>query len=878
MDQEYLQNMMGSPYVNEGAFGQLKAKAAQAMGAAGTMAGHQIQNPNETKLRSLWDGFLSSLKKAMKDWESQVAPMFDEQVPLNEKQQQVKDSMDELARLLSSVGPQKIGTASDDFTAPGVRTQRRNPNTFVKGSVYNRSTTSPKSSKLTELIDEGFWDAAKRDVGLNKSLGSNDPSTILDSYKNHILSLFRNFMKDAVKSTKMTAQQIYSMLAKMQPAQQGWQAAGNMQKVVQQLTTLQSIGDIKGVGAPPQIPGAGTPPAISQQSPKTVHPSPAPTQKPPAVPVSQPVGQAPSGITTPPAGGSSGGVAGGSGEIPPQDLPFIILKAIKIAIDTVQSDAGHAGKYFSVSELPKDFGGPSLTKEIVAGPKPKSGNTGEEDAEETPEVPGEFLYNFHSKYRKTPQASFSIQMKPVHESPKIEGTPYEVEVFWQNESHKNKIWAVAENQGKKSKPILLMQFFDNEVNSKSGATTPGDVNFFSIEKVLQAATPNANPLDPDPKNRGLLSSATNETKAEIKKLEPLFLRALMATTGRKVMEWKAKSKKVFPITYNEKGDVTYTDKNGNPKELKKAEINDLLNNSDYVTSEKWTETLDHYDYFNGPNASMKPKDPSESPAFQEVVTKMMQAGADEPTAKKLVATAWMTITQDKPKDKITAEELIFLASGKGKIYFDFEMAKYTELDAALKALIGPLGFKEKEILPPLQKAWKILKTSQEPEAITAEELVKLVQKKSPTTAPAPASTPPVAPATSTTPSKPAGQPAPASSVSTTASGPQPSGEPIAPVSTDQPTPDQGKQPSQPAKSTKKSVTQPIEIWKGENGQMQWKNKAGKIGGLTSKGVSKFKNDPGFQQALKTAKEKGFKSPYTDLKERVINPFQRDNFL
>jgi hypothetical protein len=909
MDHEYLQNMMGSPYVNEGAFGQLKAKAAQAMGAAGTMAGHQIQSPNETKLHSLWEGFMTSLKKAMKDWAGQVAPMFDEQVPLNEKQQQVKESLDALARLLSSVGPQKVGEFPRGDHDPKVRNQRDNPETYVKGSAYNRSTTSPPKkpkgfevgpmhgfnglggynpktpTKLTELIDEGFWDAAKRDVGLNKSLGSNDPSTILDSYKNHVLSLFTGFMKDAVKMTKMTAQQVYSVLAKMQPAQQGWQAAGNMQKVVQQLKTLQSIGDIKGAGAPPvmnpQAAAGAVPPVI---------PTAQPPQQPPAAAAAQPAGQTPSNGTTPPSGGGAG-VAGGSGEVSPKDLPVIILKAMKIIIDAVKSDIGHSGKYFDVSELPKDFGGPSLTKETVAPPKPKGGNTGNEP-EDTPEVPGEFLYNFHSAHRKTPAASFSIQVKPVHEKPEIEGTPYKVEVFWQNESHKNKIWCIAENQGKKSKPILIMQFFDNEVSSESGATTQGDTNFFSIEKILNAATPNA-----DPNTQGALSQADGNVKAQIKQLENPLLRALMATTGRKTMEWKVKSKKVFPLTYDAAGNVTYTDAEGVKKTISKEAVKDLLNNKDYATSETWKESLDHYDYFKY-HEGTKPPDISDFPAFQESVTKMMQNGISEPEANKLVATAWMSLTKEKPKDKITGDELYDVAMGtkssaNPKAQFQEEMQKYPALKDAFLAL-KTLNWASKDIPIPLEAAWKTLKATKVPDTITREELITLVLKKGPATPATPPAAAPAAPA-KTPPSKPAGQPAPTSPVSAPVSGPAPTTDPTAPVSTDKPEPDKGQQPTGQGKVTspekgqgqepkqpnqqKKAAEQPIEIWKGENGQMQWKNKAGKIGGLSSKTIAKLtQEDPKFLQALKTAKEKGFKSPYTDLKERVINPFQRDNFL
>src|SRR5271169_615658 len=106
MDYEYLQNMMGSPYVQEGAFSRLKAKGAQAMGALGTMAGEPIQNPTETKVRSLWEGFMSSLKKVMKDWEGVSDNSFDKQVSLDDRQQQVKYDLDGLAKLLKPVGPQ----------------------------------------------------------------------------------------------------------------------------------------------------------------------------------------------------------------------------------------------------------------------------------------------------------------------------------------------------------------------------------------------------------------------------------------------------------------------------------------------------------------------------------------------------------------------------------------------------------------------------------------------------------------------------------------------------------------------------------------------------------------------------------------------------
>lgn len=864
MDHEYLQNVMGSPYVNEGGFDQLKAKAAQAMGAVGTMAGQPIQNPTETKLHSLWEGFMSSLKKVMADWKGVSDNSFDAKVQLDDKQQQVKEALDTLERFLSSAGPQKIGTFPQGEHDPRVRNQRDNPNTYVKGSAYNRSTTSPKKAqpfqtpphdfgtyntptKLTEILGEGFWN---RDVKLNKSLGSNDPSTILDSYKNHVLGIFKNFMKDARKMTGMTVQQIYGLLAKMQPAQSGWQAAGNMQKVVEQLKTLQSIGDIKGQGAPPVMnpqAAAGAVPPVIQQPPQQ-QPPPIPQQPP-----QQPQQQAPQQPTAPqaPSGNAQGdsGIQGGDGSVPPDQLPFVVLKAMKIVIDAVKSDKQHVGTFFSGGELPKDYGGatlygkvggpsaPSTTTETVSGPKPKGGTAGEEDFPEAPEkeVPGQFLYNFHSKHRKTPASSFSIQVKPVTEDPVIKELPGQptVEVWWQNENHKNRIFAVVVTQGKKSKPIPIMLFHDNEVSSKGGATTPNDPNFFTAEKVLQASNPNAD---------SPIAKASEQVKAQIKQLEPNLLRALMAVTGRKAMEFVPKSTKIFRMKYDEQGDVTTKDETFTKDQVKLI-LNPVTNDAKAVkAAEAWKETLDAYGYF-------------------DMFPDMKPSG-------------------DKPSDEganVYQDAIKMLMS---------DFYQMDEKDATLKVQSAVVKFKEVGITLKDISTDELAKA-----AFTGKIPEKFMKPKEP--APAPAEEPETT--SGATVSKPAGQPPPEAEpptpVSGAAGGSPPSTPVTAPVSNDKPETDKGKEPAQQqqqspeANPEEKPEANPKghekKFWLDADGDLKFTGKAGaEIPMSKAQALAMAKKYPKVKAALDASKidlSKLKESRY-ELDEKAVNPFQVANLL
>lgn len=943
MDHEYLQNVMGSPYVNEGAFDRLKAKGAQAMGALGAMAGYQIQSPAETKLRSLWEGFMSSLKKIMKDWEGQVSPMFDQKVPLTtEKQRQVKDALDALARTLAPVGPQKIGTAPDDFADPGVRTQRRNPDTFVKGSAYNRSTTSP--TKLSELVDEGFWDAAKRDMGLNKALGSNDPSKILDAYKNQVLSAFQSFMKDAVKMTKMTAQQIYGLLSKMQPAKGGWQAAGNMQKVVEHLKSLQAMGDITGKGEPPEMhppaaPGEQPPviqkptaqpppipkpaeqpvppviPKPAEQPVPPVIPKPAEQPVPPVIPKEQPPkpGEHPAAPPT---------AAAGKEVIDPKEYPYIILHAIRIINNAVTADESHAGHFFDKDKsgkytpLPTGWDEPSVTKEsnlmsllkeIHSDPKPKGGKVakGGEGEQEEPEVPGEFLYNFHSKFSKHPGKPFNIEVKPVgmsNEVPELPGV--KIQVIWQNEDTLNDIYVIAEKNGKKTKPLLIMEFYDDDVSSQTGATDPSSTNIFSVDKLVQSS-------DPDAASK--LAGAPPKVKQAIQNEQELLLRSLMATTYRKGMEFRSKAgKNVFPLKFDTSGRVTYktkngkptSDKDGQPTTIDQTEVEQKLE-GEYKEAEMWADSLEHYGYFDM-FKGLKPKDITEYPAYNQAYKELAKGGMEDAAIGKLLPKAWTELSQTKAQKDITAAELVANVTGEGTpgVFGEPEAEPDAGPQAYEDAKLALQKLGVKDIDKKLQQAWMDLAATKKEDEITASDLTQAVVSGKKPTPPAP----PAAPAAPTEPPKapvsaPGGAPAPTKEptapVTAPVSGAAGAPPPESKVSTDKPEPEKGKgqqpqQPPAPEAKPKKKKGQEIKIWKGSDGQMRWSNKDGVVGGLTSKTMKKFKGNPEFVDALKKAKANKFAPPTKKvvdpktgketevpddtLQERFVNPFQRDNFL
>lgn len=208
-----------------------------------------------------------------------------------------------------------------------------------------------------------------------------------------------------------------------------------------------------------------------------------------------------------------------------QEMPLIILKAIKIICDAVSSDVKHAGRFFT-ENLPTKWGaGCSLEEEVWSVLKEEfAGNqTGMEHD-------GEFLYCFTKQFLKYKQERFSVEIIPVKETRDVEGLPStSVEVFWNCEDKANKIYVVVKQGGSESKPILIMRFYDHDVSPKMGATTPGDSNFFSIEKVVRKSG------DEFLNRKYLLETPLRSTSNEIKQLENKLLRSFLVTVTCKLV-------------------------------------------------------------------------------------------------------------------------------------------------------------------------------------------------------------------------------------------------------------------------------------------------------------------------------------------------------
>ena len=793
MDRNYIQNIMGSPYIDEERFPRLRAWGARARRAYGAMRGRGIENPQTTQLRSLWEGLMKSLSRLMEDWSnvSNGPSQMLQSTKLNRSDSRVKNILDQLAV-----------TIRPTPDMPGVL------------GVPSKTTGNPK---LKELAEEGMW---TRGFGLNKAISSNNPTTILNAYKNKVLSLYQKFLNDAVKMTKLPKNQIYGALAKIQPSMS---KALIMQKIAKLVANLQSTGSKKTqqpgvVPAAPQassnVPSSAIPTTSSSglTSPTTqpltspVQPQAATSQsvQPPTTPQpTQPQAQPQSQYQTQPSDASYSITA-----FEAMDLAAIIDRAVKIIIDAVEKDISHTANFFK-KPLPTSWHEPQLTREEEEpdiDSEPSDSETGaREDDDDAPEIEGEFVYNFHGRHHK--KHTFSIQVKPQDASLQAplklpSGKEKKIEVWWHNKSTKNEIYVVTRDTGDGSvNQAKLMTFYDHEVSPEMGGITPGSGNEFSIEKTIQKAHPMKRELTAQV---GQILSQTIDAKTR----EKLF-RALYATTTRKAMEWKVKKPGAFSITFDPKNGDVYLlhPKKGEKKKYTQAEVQMLSQ-----ISPEWFNTLEHYRYFKTfPGMKKAVSSISDIPQCKEAIDALIKAGMELSSAERLVIKAFVQLRQAKPaEEEISKEEILNIINYKpnaSAYSWDDQGTVYVKsADKSLGIVPVPqhhIGNMGAEVKAALAKAgyWKKF--------------------------------------------------------------------PDAPGNPDKKTPED-------AESSKN-----IEIWKDpESGKAMWKNKVGDVESLSDETIEKFKTDPEFIKALKDAKANGYKPPEEDKKltEEFINPFQSANFL
>ncbi len=753
MDHEYLQNVMGSPYVSEGAFSRLKARGAQAQQAGSAMLGRGIQDPTVTKVKSLWDGMMKSFRPIINDWRTQVSPMLQNQ-KLSGQADRIKRLLDDLAITLGPILGQLIQPP-----------RRYDDPTNIGGSPsFPQRTTG----KLTEMVEEGWWDAAKRDIGLNKKLGSNDPGQILDGYKNKLLSIYQAFLKDVKKMTGLSKDQIYPTLAKVVP---------QVKKVAGTMAELQTAPD-SSAKPPVQKPQAEPPPIPQQQPYSGPQPPVIPQQQPPPIPQQKPAEQPPKQQTTPsaPADKGAASIPSGGGQeeqFGKADLLRITKRVCEIVINAVKEDASHIGRFFAGRDedaegdgkysqpLPTSYGEPSLVSEADNVPNP---DPSEKEGEDVPERPGEFVYNFHSKKRKYPSGKFVMPIVPVDkklsEPIQLDVGPRVVTAWWVNQGPSNKIGYLVQGQGKSTEGIL-MEFFDHEVSSRSGATTPGHQNQFSISKVLQKANPyGENPMTPDKTP----NSDINKLIAQVNKKQEDLIRALGAVTIRKSMEFKPKPKDAESYLVNTKdGSLIPLKRDANGKTYQdtanaksQKELSALLASGNDAEREKWRAILDHYDYFKlYPEMLEAAKRPEEREEFQKAVFQLEASGTAKDIAIDLVRNAWDTIrkaTKLSTTD-IKAEQLGAVAKPD----------QFSAFNDGVQALTS-MGWKPKDNpAEHAKKIWAQMVMQKNPSDISTEEFVAAVTKgKAPSASAAPPTAPPApttpAPAAPSTPSEPPKEP------------------------------------------------------------------------------------------------------------------------
>ena len=213
MDREYLKQIAGSPYIEEGLYDRLLARTRSGTQMAQALSGNSLESPQITKLKSLWNVLLISLRRILTDVENQISPLIKYRQsgavdpntgkplpPATQQQLQMLEAMKELYDAVT--GNVAIGNTLQQVKNPSYNL--KSMAAYQKGSQNAPSQPSPTSTKLSEIFNESMWDATRRiftpgGISLSKAIASRDPDTILNAYKNAIKQIYDKFAADAVK-------------------------------------------------------------------------------------------------------------------------------------------------------------------------------------------------------------------------------------------------------------------------------------------------------------------------------------------------------------------------------------------------------------------------------------------------------------------------------------------------------------------------------------------------------------------------------------------------------------------------------------------------------------------------------------------------------
>lgn len=627
MDRDYLQNIAGSPHVDEGLGDRIMARGSSGAQRFSAMSGGDIQDLNYTKIETLFNKFIKRVSDVLKDFadgDHSVANRLEQSRPPISSQQ--RDTIEELRSLYASL----------------------TPSTIMQHQLGNGGLNPPANrSKLTEMLKEGIF---SRELSLNKALQTNDPNTILSAYINELKKSYDSFVMDAMKITGAPRDYVKRVVGNLNK---------NWSPVLNKVETI-----VRG-GVPPVLPT--TQPTQTAAAPPTAVPPVLPKQ--PSAPTTEP--SANGGSTPSPQTASSQSDTNLTANSSEDDFAIIVSNTIDTLIAAVQNDADRAAPYFQkgndgkYSQLPQSWNAPAVTKEAKDGEElePDQDDNNNDNATQPkaepdePEVSSEFLYNFHARYDK--QRNFAIEV-PAHDKSKTYHANRKTkelnkfEVIWANKRHENDIHVKhtpIKKEKKKDAPtgkdeevdtaigeaghVLLMKFWDDQVDPR----TPSGKNF-SVKMLLDQAHPQATKI---------LGKVSPKILTAIQAKTDALQRALFATVQRKSMEFKSKG---ITLTIDDKGNVYRVKKSGNEL-IPTQKIQDYINSTDAKERQRWVTALTKAGFFTK-FPEMQPKSGvtiDQIPAAMDTVKALTTVGIKQVEAWKSVQDAVNVLG-----DKATTQE------------------------------------------------------------------------------------------------------------------------------------------------------------------------------------------------------------------------------
>lgn len=549
MDKDYLQNIAGSLHIDEGLGDRILARGSSGLQRFSAMSGGDIDDLNYKKVQTIFNIFVKKLITTLKDFaegDHSVANRLQQmRPPLSATQRDITEKMRDL---YSSLVP-----------------------TEFQQHQLGHSVLNPKNrSSITEMLKEGIF---SREMSLNKALQSNDPTKILTAYLSEIKKAYDNFLRDAQKVTGTPTDYIKRVVGNLDKK---WAPIlGKVESVINSPNT-------------PVVAGAGqqsTPPETVSADPNTA------TDVPPSSPEPVDVTK-PTDDKTPEPNSVE------------EDFVSIATNVIDVIINAVEGDSERSAPYFKpvanggtgYEDLPADWDAPSVTKE-ASEPKPDTDKLPVKDA--PPGEKTEFLYNFHSLYRK--QRHFAIEVPSSNNNTYTNRKTKQlnkIDVIWSNNSHENNIYvkhtpvevakgdyevdtmnAAKLNPTGKSGDVLILKFYDDQVNPRDAQSKN-----FSIQLLLDQANKTATQI------LKKVSRTNPKLLLDLNHRTDKLRRALYATVSRKRMEFKPKKSVALQL---KDGEVFFK---GKP--VSQAEIKQKLFSSSIIEAKNWLEALDDVDYFS----------------------------------------------------------------------------------------------------------------------------------------------------------------------------------------------------------------------------------------------------------------------------------------